>query len=377
MGSLSRVWSQAWGIWQTASHRQRALVAVGALALCAAVAALSVSHVGRPSEGSIGNPPRTAATHRAEAPKAEPAEGSRDLSLMFRPYSSLQSGATRDLEQRLSTAIASFRDVERTRVLVQPAHESAFGESGAAASALVIVGVREGGRLTTQVVRAIAECVTVSGAPLERIRVTSETGVALFGNGSVLVTDFAQRGVPPAGRPTSRSGEPAMSASASSGALQPHWALAVGTAAGIAVGLCGGVALVRRRGRDSAHVEQPEVMTLARTGSTVVSSRPSSPFAGRTADEVLSLLAGERPAVVARVLERIDRDVSEAVVQALPEQQRVAVVRVSQDARPPWRRSRAALERAVLAKRLLPPHGEAGSTGGGAAIGGEFARASA
>jgi len=347
----SRILTQLQAIWREASPRHRVLAGVVGMGALAAVVGLTVAHLQRAPPAGLAVPAARAASNIPSTPHTESPAQSRSTSSLFAPYSSLQSAATRDVEQRVGEAISSFRDVARARVLVRPAVESPFGESSDPASVLVILGVREGGRLGADVIEAIAECATASGAPLPHVRVMSESGQALFRGGSVLVTQA-----------TGATERPQASAAPPRGKARPGQAedllVLMGITAGgaLVVGFVGALALSGRRSAQAEDRGPTEADDAPAGGVALAVPSSRSPLAGLTADELLALVADERPAVAARVLEGADAEAAAAVLRSLPEAGRADIAAIGNSAMRPWRRARAALYRAAAAKHAaLPP----------------------
>lgn len=326
-----------------------------------AIAALTATHARRTQSARQAGSPAGQLARTPSAPDDQSPRGIRKPSLSFSPYSSLRNAATSDLEGRVTEAISSFRDVARARVLVRPAIESPFADSAKPASALVILGVRDGAYLSGDAIAAIAECATTSGASLQQVRVVSESGQTLFGAGAVQVNELGGRQESPLRAPSPMPPK-GLRPQAASG-----WAFSL---AALAVGFCAGLMLAsrRRRGRQNDEALEARPSESAAAGSHIAST--SSILTGLTADELLLLVAHERPAVVARLLEGADASVAAVVLQALPEAKRAEVTAVAQSPTRPWRGARAALQRAVAAKQSLLVSGAGEGTRASVAAGG-------
>lgn len=309
---------------------------------------MTATHARRTQSARQTASPASQLARTPSAPDDQSPGGIRKPSLSFSPYSSLRNAATSDLEGRVTEAISSFRDVARARVLVRPAIESPFADSAKSASALVILGVRDGAYLSGDAIAAIAECATTSGASLQQVRVVSESGQTLFGAGAVQVNELGGRQESPLRAPSPMPSK-GLRPQAASG-----WAFSLAAlAGGLAVGFCAGLMLAsrRRRGRQNDEAIEARPSESAAAASHIAST--SSILTGLTADELLLLVAHERPAVVARLLEGADASVAAVVLQALPEAKRAEVTAVAQSRTRPWRGARAALQRAVAAKQSL------------------------
>ena len=350
MGSVGRALTQMRTIWGGASPWQRAASAVMGIAAAAAIIALATIYLRTSSEDAPGPhasrppAPAEAASDTPASSQTDSAGAGRSSPLSFRPFSSLQSAAARDAEKRITEAMSAFRDVVRPRVLIRPAIESPFGEDSQPASALVIVGVREGGSLTGDAIEALAECATASGASLDDVSVLSEDGAPLFRNGAVLVSGFS-------GFASPTQATPPASPQSSAEPTRQIWPV-VGATAGVAllIGLLGGHLLTRPWRGEPEHAQEVEPRRAPTETVAAQSTSGSSPLAELTPDELITVVADERPAIAARLLERADDEAAAAALQSLSARRRGEVLAVSRSAVRPWRRSHAVLHRAALEK---------------------------